>query len=285
MSARIRLNWIDERLAKRAADIAAGRLEAVPPRDAATVVILRERTGSGPVPPEVLMLKRPGTMRFAAGAYVFPGGRVDEADSDPGIGWHGPSPAEFGDKLGASPELARALVVAAVRETYEESGILLAGTPDGAVAVPSGPSWDADRVAVNAGQLAFSALLAKRGLVVLADRLAAWDRWITPEAEPRRFDARFFAAVVPPGQSTRGHLAEAEQIAWVDPAAGLARARAGEITLLPPTATILGELAGLAGSVSEALARPRAITPIEPRITVDGSQAWLEVPEGVEYPL
>lgn len=283
MSARIRLNWFDERLARRAADIAAGRLDPAPPHDAATVVILRERDSSSA--PEVLMLQRPGSMKFAAGAYVFPGGRVDEADSDPGIGWYGPSPAEFGAKLGAPPDLARALVVAAVRETYEEAGVLLAGTPDGAVAEPSGESWDADRVALNAGGLSFPDLLAKRGLVVLADRLAAWDRWITPEAEPRRFDARFFAAVVPPGQSARGHLAEAEDLAWVDPAAGLDRARAGEIMLLPPTATILGEIAGLAGSLSQSLAKPREIKPIQPRILTDDGQAWLEVPEGVPYPL
>ncbi|MBO0803912.1 MAG: NUDIX hydrolase, partial [Nocardiopsaceae bacterium] len=256
---------------------------------------LRERGGpvppggpvpsGAPAPPEVLMLKRPGTMRFAAGAYVFPGGRVDEADADSGIGWHGPPPEEFGEKLGAPPELARALVVAAVRETCEESGVLLAGTPDGTVAEPSGPSWDADRAALNAGELAFPDLLAKRGLVVLADRLTAWGRWITPEAEPRRFDARFFAAVLPAGQLVDGNLAEADQIAWVDPADALAAAKAGEITLLPPTAAILGEFAGLTGSLSEALARPRTIKPVQPRIVVDDGHAWLEVPEGVPYPL
>lgn len=287
MNNRVRLNWFDERFVRRAADIAAGSLDPAPPRDAATVVILRERTrpGSGASPAEVLMLRRSGTMKFAAGAYVFPGGRVDEADSDPAIGWFGPSPAEFGEKLGAPPELARALVVAAVRETYEESGVLLAGTPDGVAAVPSGESWDADRAALNAGELSFPELLLKRGLVVLADRLAAWDRWITPEVEPRRFDARFFVAVVPPGQSASGHLAEADQITWVDPADGLDRARAGEITLLPPTATILGGLAALTGGLSQALAAPREIRPIQPRVVVDAGQAWLEFPEGVEYPL
>ena len=98
------------------------------------------------------MLRRTAAMKFAPGAYVFPGGSVDPADYGAEVGWHGPSPAEFGARLGASAEVARALVCAAVRETFEEAGVLLAGAPGGGpLATPSGPSWDADRMAVAVG--------------------------------------------------------------------------------------------------------------------------------------
>ena len=277
MSNRIRLNWLNNELAERAAAIVAGRLEPAPARDAATVIVIRD-------PIEILMLKRPGTMNFAAGAYVFPGGRVDAADADPRIGWHGPSPAEFGAALGASPDEARGLVIAAVRETYEESGVLLAGTPDGGTVLPAGAGWTADRAALNAGELSFPDFLVQRGLVILADRIVPWARWITPEAESRRYDTRFFAALMPPGQTADGHLAEADTIAWVDPAGALDRARAREIMLLPPTATTLGEFAR-AGDTAAFLRQPRAIAPIQPVVVASDGEAWLEIPEGVVYPL
>lgn len=277
MSNRIRLNWLNSELAERAGSIVRGTMEPAPARDAATVVIVRE-------PAEILMLKRPGTMNFAAGAYVFPGGRVDAADADPRVGWHGPSPAEFGARLGAPADEARALVVAAVRETYEESGVLLAGTPDGQTVIPSGAEWETDRAALNAGDLSFPDFLLKRGLVVLADRIVPWARWITPAAEPRRYDTRFFAALMPEGQTVDGHAAEADTIAWVNPASALGAARAGEIMLLPPTATTLGEFA-VAGDIAGFLHQPREITPIQPVILAEDGDAWLEVPDGVPYPL
>jgi 8-oxo-dGTP pyrophosphatase MutT (NUDIX family) len=277
VSKRIHLNWFDSELAERAAAIVRGAMQPAPARDAATVVIIRE-------PLEILMLKRPGSMNFAAGAYVFPGGRLDAGDADPRIGWHGPSPAEFGVRLGASADEARALVVAAVRETYEESGVLLAGTPDGGAVIPSGPDWAADRTALNAGELSFADLLLRRGLVILADRIVPWARWITPAAEPRRYDTRFFAALVPPGQTADGHVAEADKTAWVDPAGALDAARAGDIMLLPPTAVTLGEFAA-AGDVPGFLRQRRAIKPVQPVLLAEDGEAWLEIPAEVPYPL
>jgi 8-oxo-dGTP pyrophosphatase MutT (NUDIX family) len=293
VSHRIHLNWFNSELAERAAAIARGTAEPAPARDAATVVILRAPRSTGPgagAPPsghgtEILLLKRPATMNFAAGAYVFPGGRVDAADADPRIGWHGPSPAEFGARLGASADEARSLVVAAVRETYEESGVLLAGTPDGATVLPAGPDWAADRLALNAGQLSFAELLVRRGLVILADRLIPWARWVTPAAEPRRYDTRFFAAMVPPGQTADGHLAEADKIAWVTPDAALDAARAGEFTLLPPTAITLGEFAAAGDDLAAFLRQPREITPLQPHIVASDGEAWLEIPGKAPYPL
>lgn len=277
MSSRIQLNWFDEKFTERAMAILEGREQPAVCRDASTVVIVSEESGS----PQILMMKRPGSMKFAAGAYVFPGGRVDEADSDPRIGWHGMAPSEFGAQLGASADAARALVVAAVRETYEESGVLLAGTPDGEAVIPSGPDWDADCAAVRAGELSFPDLLEKRGLVILADRIVPWARWVTPVVEPRRYDTRFFAAIMPPGQTVDGHLAEADKIAWTAPDDALAAAKAGQIMLLPPTVATLSEFAAAQGDIAGFLRQPREITPIQPRILAENGQVWLEVPETV----
>lgn len=292
MSHRIQLNWFNTGLARRAAAIAQGTMEPAPARDAATVIIVRTPRPARPATgsfaaggaAEILMLKRPGTMNFAAGAYVYPGGRVDAADADPRIGWHGPSPAEFGARLCASADEARALVVAAVRETYEESGLLLAGTPDGESAMVSGGGWDADRAALHAGQMSFADLLGKRGLVILADWIVPWARWITPAAEPRRYDTRFFAAMTPPGQAVDGHAAEADTITWADPARTLDAARDGEIILLPPTAVTLGEFAA-ADDITRLLGKTREIAPVQPVIIAEDGEAWLEIPDGVPYPL
>ena len=290
---RIRLDLPGDKLTQRLADIEAGLITPAVPRDAATVMVLRSgateaESGAGV---EVLMLRRVAAMKFAPGAYVFPGGSVDPADSDPETGWHGPDPAEFGARLGASAEMARALVCAAVRETFEEAGVLLAGAPDGGpLADPSGPSWEADRAALVSGAVTLAELLARRGLVLRADLLVPWARWITPEGEPRRFDARFFAAALPVGQLATGHAAESDHIAWLRPADAIGAARAGTISMLPPTATVLHDFdeaaAAAVGDVVDAiLARPPAIEPVMPRLALEAGVAWLHIPDEVGYPL
>ncbi|MCW2931783.1 MAG: hydrolase [Actinomycetia bacterium] len=279
---RIQLNWFDEKLAHRIVAIEADEMVPADARNAATVMVVRNSPASAGV--EVLMLKRPGSMQFAAGAYVFPGGSVDPADDQAPIAWHGPDAAEFGRRLGAAPELARALVCAAVRETFEEAGVLLAGTPDGEIVVPDGPSWEADRVALTDGSVTFAELLASHGLVLRADLLTPWARWITPVAEPRRFDARFFAAALPAGQQVRGHAAEADKIAWLRPGDALDAARKGSMRLLPPTATTLGEFVAATG-VADIVGCERTVAPIQPVLINEDGQAWLEVPDNVGYPL
>jgi 8-oxo-dGTP pyrophosphatase MutT (NUDIX family) len=277
-----------EKTAARLADLEAGRITPAVPRDAATVMVLRAPADAGPGV-EVLMLRRTAAMKFAPGAYVFPGGSVDPADYNADTGWQGPSPAEFGAQLGASPEVARALVCAAVRETFEESGLLLAATPgDSALVVPSGPAWEADRAALAAGELAFGELLRRRDLVLRADLLVPWARWITPEGEPRRFDARFFATAVPPGQQVTGHEAEADHVAWLDPVAAIESARAGEISMLPPTVTTLNDFASAVtagATLADILGARRTIEPVEPRMVLSGGAAWLVLPDGLGYPL
>jgi 8-oxo-dGTP pyrophosphatase MutT (NUDIX family) len=304
---RIRLDWFGEKLAQRLADLEAGRIAPAVPRDAATVMLLRPAgagagagSAAGPAGApgvEVLMLRRVAAMKFAPGAYVFPGGSVDPADYDAPVGWHGPDPAEFGARLGASAEMARALVCAAVRETFEEAGVLLAGAPDGGPVAdpsdPSGPAWEADRAALVAGDVTLAELLSRRGLVLRADLLVPWARWITPEGEPRRFDARFFAAALPAGQVATGHAAESDRIAWLRPADAIESARAGQISMLPPTATTLHDfaVAGADGAVAgedaviEILGRRRVIEPVVPRLVLEDGQAWLHVPDEVGYPL
>jgi 8-oxo-dGTP pyrophosphatase MutT (NUDIX family) len=289
---RIRLDRFGEKLAQRLADLEAGRIAPAVPRDAATVMLLRPAGAGAGV--EVLMLRRVAAMKFAPGAYVFPGGSVDPADYDAPVGWHGPDPAEFGARLGASAEMARALVCAAVRETFEEAGVLLAGAPGGGqMADPSGPSWEADRAALVAGDVTLAGLLSRRGLVLRADLLVPWARWITPEGEPRRFDARFFAAALPAGQVATGHAAESDRIAWLRPADAIESARAGQISMLPPTATTLHDFAVAAAAgaavgedaVIEILGRRPVIEPVVPRLVLEDGQAWLYVPDEVGYPL
>jgi 8-oxo-dGTP pyrophosphatase MutT (NUDIX family) len=285
---RIQLDWFGDKLAQRLADIESGRTAAATPRDAATVMILRPGA-DGPSGIEVLMLRRTAAMKFAPGAYVFPGGSVDPADFGAEVGWHGPAPAELGASLGASAEMARALVCAAVRETFEESGVLLAGSPGGGpLAEPSGPSWEADRSALASGALTLAELLSRRGLVLRADLLVPWTRWITPEGEPRRFDARFFAAALPAGQVATGHEAESDHVAWLRPADAIEAGKTGQISLLPPTATTLKDFAAVVadgGGLADILARRPAIEPVRPRLVLEDGQAWLVIPDEVGYPL
>ncbi|WP_219471183.1 NUDIX hydrolase [Nonomuraea rhizosphaerae] len=255
---------VPEELAERARGILAGRVQPVPARDAATVVILREG-------PEVYLLRRKSTMAFAAGAYVFPGGSVDPRDTDQAVAWAGPSPAEWGEVFAAEERVARGLVCAAVRETFEESGVLLAGPgPDSVVADTTGDDWEADRLALIDRSLAFADFLAKRGLVLRSDLLKPWAHWITPEVEQRRFDTRFFVAVLPEGQRTRDVGGEADQVAWERPADAVELAREGKIFLMPPTHHTLNELAAC-DSVEAVLATPREIVMIMPKIVeIDG---------------
>jgi len=268
------------KLAERAREIAEGTRQPAVPRDAATVILIRQ-AGSGV---EAFLLRRVAELEFAPGACVFPGGSVDPSDADSGIGWTGPAPAELGRRLDVPPDRARALVCAAVRETFEEAGVLLAG-PDASPAdlVRDGAGLAGDRQALLAGTTSLAEVLSRRGLVVRADLLIPWARWITPEASPRRFDTWFFAAALPPGQTAtaalEGHAdpGESESGMWLRPAAALEAARAGEITLLPPTAVTLGELAGHA-DVAAILARRPVITPRLPTVIVEGGRARLAMP-------
>jgi 8-oxo-dGTP pyrophosphatase MutT (NUDIX family) len=218
--------------------------------DAATVVLLRPaRCGI-----EAYLLRRHSRMAFAAGMYAFPGGRVDPHDYDPDIGWVGGSTYQWAESFKCSPDLARALVCAAVRETFEESGVLLAGTAPGAVVSDlSARDWEADRKALIDRTLSLGGFLQSRRLLVRSDLLRPWAHWITPEFEPRRYDTRFFLAALPAGQEARDVSGEADAVAWMQPGEAVAAADRREMAMLPPTYVTLQELSRF-DTVDEALA-------------------------------
>jgi 8-oxo-dGTP pyrophosphatase MutT (NUDIX family) len=264
-----------------ARDVIEGRVQPARPRDAATVMLLRPDSGGF----EVYMLRRKPSMAFAPGAYVFPGGSVDLRDADEEVAWAGPDVGHWGQVFDAPPELARALVCAAVRETFEESGVLLAGpSASSVVADTTGEEWEADRQALIDRSLSLAELLARRDLILRSDLLRPWARWITPAIEPRRFDTRFFAAALPPGQRTRDVGGEASAVEWISPAGALDAGRAGRIQLWLPTAMTLAELAEYA-DVAAVLAASRDVTPLLPEVIVDEEATWLKVPGDREYPL
>ena len=285
-------------LAERARDLSDGRLTPAVPRDAATVILLRQGAGPG-TGVEAFLLRRTAELEFAPGAFVFPGGSVDERDADPRIGWAGPAPEDFATQLDVAPERARALVCAAIRETFEESGVLLAGPAgDGAGLAGAGlldaglvdaglvsnsAALAADRHALLTGATTLGEVLGRRSLVLRTDLLTPWARWITPEVSPRRFDTWFFAAALPAGQTAtaapEGHAdpGESESGTWLRPGAALDAAEAGEITLLPPTAVTLRELAAHQ-DVDGILARRMIITPRLPRVIVEDGKVRLSMP-------
>src|SRR5262249_54338033 len=207
---------------------------------AATVMLLRpapagHAEGGGAPGMCVYMLRRRSSMAFAAGAYVFPGGSAEAADDDAGIAWAGPHAAEWGSRLGAPAALARTLVCAAVRETFEESGVLLAGPDAGTVlAATEDEGWEADRRQLLGGSLSLAQLLRRRGLVLRSDLLRPWARWITPVTEERRYDTRFFAAALPAGQIARDVSGGAGEAARLGPRAGVGGAGGRGVGRFPP---------------------------------------------------
>ena len=218
--------------AEQAAAFTDGTKQPAEPRDAATVVLLRR----GETGPEVYLLRRQVSMEFAGGMCVFPGGGVDQRDFDHTVAWAGPSPAEWAGRLGVDEAKARALVCAAVRETFEESGVLLAGeSADSVVADTTGEDWEADRLALEKRELALTEFLDRRGLVLRTDLLGAWSGWLTPIFEPKRYRTWFFVAELPEGQRTRDVSTESDHVVWLPVMHAVEQAEAREILMLPPT--------------------------------------------------
>ena len=268
-------------LVEHARAFASGEREPSPAVDASTVLLLRE----GSAGPEVYLLRRHAQMAFAAGMYAFPGGRVDPRDLDHTVGWAGPPATEWADLLRCDEVRARALVCAAVRETFEESGVLLAGADESSlVSDTTGDDWERDRVALVAHSVAFSDFLASRGLVLRSDLLRLWAHWVTPEFEPRRYDTRFFLAALPSGQRTRDVSGEADRVEWRAPGGAVAAAETGEMQMLPPTYVTLAELSAY-DTIAAALdaAADREIVTVLPRVAFDGDDGRL-VHDGVPLP-
>lgn len=271
-----------------AAELPAGFVERVddpalipaPPRPAATVALLREGDGG----PQLLLLRRHKRSGFAADAWVFPGGVVDKADRDPEVAAliDGPTPAEWAERLErADPAEAMGFVAAALRETFEETGILLAR------AAPSGPSRidDAESLATTRRALLDGVVTLRQaavgsGVRLAGDALTYLARWVTPEPEPRRYDTLFFLARAPDGAECVKHEGEMTDALWCTPAETLLRFEKGEMKLLPPTVHTLRRLAGFA-SVEDARAalRDAPVPCITPRMRSHPEGVAIEIPE------
>jgi 8-oxo-dGTP pyrophosphatase MutT (NUDIX family) len=221
--------------------VAAGGGEPAPSRPASTVVLVRDHAGG----PQVLMLRRHGRAGFAADAWVFPGGVVDAADARPEVAaaMDGPTPGEWARRMGlGSASEALGYVAAAVREAFEETGILLAR---GAAGLGQEHAR-ALRREVLEGRAGLAEVAAAAGVRIAGGELLYIAHWITPAPEPRRYDTRFFLAAVAEDEVCVPHAAELTDSAWMPPADAVARYRAGRMKLLPPTVKTLERLSGFA---------------------------------------
>ncbi|KAF0650870.1 MULTISPECIES: NUDIX hydrolase [Streptomyces] len=273
--------WYPPEWPDRIRALAAGELTAVAPRRAATVMLLRAAGDAT----EVHMLRRRASMAFAGGAYAYPGGGVDPRDEQP-VRWAGPAPAEWAERLGVATEAeARAIVCAAVRETFEEAGVLLAGpTADSVVDDTTGDDWEAARAALVARELSFAEFLDGRDLVLRSDLLGAWARWITPEFEPRRYDTWFFVAALPTGQRASNASTEADRTVWIRPADAAAGYDRGELLMMPPTIATLRALTAYGSPLAAlAAAGDQDLAPVLARARLDGDRVVLSWPGHDEF--
>jgi 8-oxo-dGTP pyrophosphatase MutT (NUDIX family) len=223
--------------------------DAVPIHDASTVMLVRPSTGGRGF--EVYLTRRRPELVFVGGAYVFPGGRVDKGDAAPEvIARCAGLTRESAALLMGEPERegvrAAAYWVAAVRELFEEAGVLLAyssgrllegeiGRPEGALG-----EW---RRRLNAGEADIGAMVDAEGLRLATDRLRYVSHWITPVGPPRRFSTRFFLALHPPGQEADHHDLEISESIWIPPAEALEAWAESRLTMIPPTVMSLQRLA------------------------------------------
>ncbi|QVQ50369.1 NUDIX hydrolase [Spiractinospora alimapuensis] len=265
--------------------VLAGHTDPVAPRDSATVILLRPGVGGAF---QVCLLRRAATMRVGAGLYVFPGGAVDAEDVDDAracLPWIGAQPERWAAWFGVSREHAASFVYSAVRETFEESGVLLAGPAthplDGPSARPEGAATGLPPV-----DRSFAAMLAHRGLTVRADLLRPWSRWVTPRTERKRFDTRFFVAVVPPDQEPRVASPESDRLVWMTPAEAVDHWDAGGLPMALPTSETLRELAELSrtATLDTILELRRDLHPVEPAVRRRANDSVVLVaPDGREY--
>ena len=257
----------------------AGLVPAVP-RPAATVVLLREGDGSL----EALLLRRHRRSGFAADAWVFPGGVVDASDREPDAAdrLDGPPPAEWARRLGLDdPAEAVGYVMAAIREAFEETGILLAH-PDrvGAVHQNAAESLAVARRALLNEVVTLRDVAVSNGLQLAGGDLVYVGHWITPTPEPRRYDTRFFAARVPPEAACVPHDAEMTDHVWLPPGEAVERFRQGRLRLLPPTVHTLQRLDGYASWDALRAALEEAPVPaITPRMERRPEGVAIVVPE------
>jgi 8-oxo-dGTP pyrophosphatase MutT (NUDIX family) len=248
----------------------------VVPRDAATVILAREVGGA---PFECFMVRRHVSSDFAPDVYVFPGGKVDAEDREPSLLRHidkdilRPTEVDFADgDLGFR--------VAALRELFEEAGVVLAVDSSGAM-VRLG-STDADRFAddrrrLRRGETTLHAIADREGIRYTPGMLVPFSRWITPTTFPRRYDTRFFVAMLPDGQDPLHDDYETTAGRWIAPSRALELYRQGEFPLVFATEKHLEKLASYPSlrAVIESV-RPNDLEPVMPRpVDRDGATEFL----------
>jgi 8-oxo-dGTP pyrophosphatase MutT (NUDIX family) len=256
----------------------------VTPVPAATVILLRD----GPLSPQVLMIKRHARSEFLPDMYVFPGGRVDFQDSNLSDRIEGLTQRSAEALLTTvEPEHALAYVVAAIRETFEESGILLARRmgEQALVDAEHTQALSPHRLAIQQGDTPFRELIERENLVLAADCLAAHGHWITPEMAARRFDTFFFAALAPPGQIATHDGVETTNHVWIRPEDALEEAERGERQIIFPTRCTLETLVGFENA-EQALGgcRGRPLMPVMPVLVEQDGERVLAIPEEAGYP-
>jgi 8-oxo-dGTP pyrophosphatase MutT (NUDIX family) len=253
--------------------------DPVVPRPAATVLLVRDDPNPPPgrAPLQVFLQRRVAGMAFAGGMTVFPGGGVDPTDRPDPASWTGPDPRSWGERLACDACLAGALVQAAVRETFEECGVLLAG-----------PELPADiarqRAELVARRRTLGQVLGEAGLVLRSDLLRAWSRWITPPASPKRYDTAFFVALVPAGQQADAHTTEAVEATWWHPAEALEHWQRGDMQLMAPTFRTLQEITEHRDSAAVlAAADERVVRPVIPRVRREGEKVVVVLPGDPDF--
>jgi 8-oxo-dGTP pyrophosphatase MutT (NUDIX family) len=253
------------------------------PLPAATIILLRD----GPSAPEVLLVERSVKSEFLPLLYVFPGGRVDESDQ------------RLADRLGGideqrartlaptvAPDLCLAFFVAAIRETYEETGILLArrAGEEELVGADIAKALAPYRLDVQDHERSFREIVEAENLVLAGDQLAVHGHWITPEIVPRRFDTLFFTARTPPGQVAAHDGVESTDHVWLRPEEAVAQSVRGERRIIFPTRCNLETLCGFASAdeaIAASLARP--ILPVLPRIVDRDGSKCIEIRDDAGY--
>jgi 8-oxo-dGTP pyrophosphatase MutT (NUDIX family) len=261
------------------------------PRHAATVILLREHGGEI----EVLLTRRHEQMSFMGGMWVFPGGALCPADtSNPALALIA-APEELGCErfvdLHDQPlpqSLCLGLAMAACRETFEETGVLLATTGDGHdVGGELLARMHERRRAIVSQPELFATFLQEEHLRIQVDSLLYWAHWITPSAVAKRFDTRFFVARLPPEQVPVIDAIEATQMVWMTPASLIAAARDGAMTLSTPTLFNVMELDAcmrqhVALDATFAAEARRDIVTVLPKV-VRGERGVIVMPWDVEY--
>lgn len=225
---------------------------------------------------EVFVHVRANSMEFAPGAVVFPGGGVDRSDADGTSAWELPAPLaasltdDAAEASGISaaerghPVAPQTLVAAAVRETFEECGVLLARPTEESTSPGLHPEREAQRRALEEHRIGIDQAITALDAVPHLESIVCVDRWITPASLPKRYDTRFFAAVLPEGQIADGHTSESVDSFWIRPEEALRRYKEGTLMVMAPTWAQLIRLAQ-AETVEDAL-KPAATGVTMPRI-------------------